>query len=68
MTNKTKISHKTISGKVIGRFDGKSKSKIRILLNEYDMEINIKPEEEYTLGDIVNMDIKVDINKIDKRI
>jgi len=32
------------------------------------MEINIKPEEEYTLGDIVNMDIKVDINKIDKRI
>lgn len=63
---KTIIKHKEMTGKVIGISEEKQISKLKLLLDNWDMEIKTK-KNEFKLGDNVELDVDVSINNCDKK-
>jgi len=63
---KTIIKHKEMTGKVIGISEEKDNSKLKLLLDNWDMEINMN-KNEYALGDKIEIDIDLEVNNVNKK-
>jgi len=66
MISKTIIKHKEMTGKVIGISEEKNKTKIKLLLDKCDLDISSN-NNEYALGDNVEMDVDIGVNKANKK-